>query len=66
MISLNHAEVEPAQAREIVKYLADNHGLAPEEAKTVAFEAERRLVIRATRPTRRRASCARRATRLGA
>ena len=47
MISLNHVKVEPAQAREIVKYLADNHGLAPAEAKAVAFESERRLVDRA-------------------
>lgn len=47
MISLNHVKVEPAQAREIVKYLADNHGLAPSEAKAVAFESERRLVNRA-------------------
>ena len=47
MISLNHVKVEPAQAREIVKYLADNHGLAPSEAKAVAFESERRLVDRA-------------------
>jgi quinohemoprotein amine dehydrogenase len=47
MISLNHAKVEPAQAREIVKYLADNHGLAPAEAKAIAFESERRLVDRA-------------------
>jgi quinohemoprotein amine dehydrogenase len=47
MISLNHVKVEPAQAREIVKYLADHHGLAPSEAKAVAFESERRLVDRA-------------------
>ena len=46
MIGLNHVAVEPAQAREIIKYLADNHGLAPEEAKAGAFEAEHRLVDR--------------------
>src|SRR3954470_6599790 len=32
MISLNGVQVEPAEVREIVKYLATNLGLAPEEA----------------------------------
>lgn len=44
MITLNHAAIEPADARAIVKYLADNQGLAPEEARPVAFEAERRII----------------------
>jgi quinohemoprotein amine dehydrogenase len=43
MIQLNKAPVTPEEARAIVKYLSDNHGLAPEEAKPVAFEAEHRL-----------------------
>jgi quinohemoprotein amine dehydrogenase len=47
MISLNHVRVEPAQAKEIVKYLADNHGLAPSEAKAITFESERRNIDRA-------------------
>lgn len=44
MVTLNKAEIEPADAREIVKYLADNLGLAPEEVKPAAFEVERRLI----------------------
>ena len=44
MATLNKAPLEPADAREIVKYLSDNLGLAPEEAKPGAFEVERRLI----------------------
>lgn len=44
MIALNGLDVSPEQARRIIKYLADNHGLAPEEARPAAFEAERRLI----------------------
>jgi quinohemoprotein amine dehydrogenase len=43
MIQLNGLDLEPAEARAIVKYLSDNHGLAPEEARAVAFETEHRL-----------------------
>lgn len=35
--------VTPTEARSIVKYLSANHGLAPEEAKPVMYEAERRV-----------------------
>jgi quinohemoprotein amine dehydrogenase len=44
MIQLNHVAIEPAAARTIVKYLSDNHGLAPEEARSISFEVEHRLV----------------------
>ena len=44
MITLNHLQMEPAEARDIVRYLADHHGLAPEEVKPAAFEVERRLI----------------------
>src|SRR6185436_8208050 len=30
--------------RQVVRYLSNSHGLAPEEAKPAAFEAERRLI----------------------
>jgi quinohemoprotein amine dehydrogenase len=43
MLSLNNAPITSEQARSILKYLADNHGLAPEEAKPVMFEADRSL-----------------------
>ncbi|MBY0497160.1 MAG: quinohemoprotein amine dehydrogenase subunit alpha [Cyanobacteria bacterium] len=44
MAALNGLNIEPATARQVVKYLATNHGLAPEEAKPAAWEAERRLI----------------------
>ena len=44
MITLNNVNLEPAEAREILRYLADHHGLAPEEAKQSAFEVERRSI----------------------
>lgn len=44
MVTLNGLKIEPAEAREILRYLADHHGLAPEEAKPGAFEVERRMI----------------------
>jgi quinohemoprotein amine dehydrogenase len=44
MVSLNNVKLQPAEARDIVRYLADRHGLAPEEAKPAAFEVERAIV----------------------
>ncbi len=44
MVSLNGAQLEPSEAREVLRYLADNLGLAPEEAKAAAFEPEKRMI----------------------
>ncbi|HUQ89974.1 MAG TPA: quinohemoprotein amine dehydrogenase subunit alpha [Vicinamibacterales bacterium] len=44
MAALNGLNIDPTTAREVVKYLSNNLGLAPEEAKPVAWEAERRLI----------------------
>ena len=44
MIGLNGLQIEPAEAREVLKYLATNLGLAPEEARAAAFEAEKRSI----------------------
>jgi quinohemoprotein amine dehydrogenase len=44
MVTLNKVALEPADARAILKYLADHQGLAPEEERPIAFEAERRLI----------------------
>ena len=44
MAALNGLNIEPATARQVVKYLSNNLGLAPEEAKPAAWEAERRLI----------------------
>ena len=44
MVTLNHASLEPADARAILKYLSDHNGLAPEEVRPIEFEPERRLI----------------------
>ncbi|HZT78524.1 MAG TPA: quinohemoprotein amine dehydrogenase subunit alpha [Vicinamibacterales bacterium] len=44
MVSLNHAQLSPEDARVILKYLADRQGLAPEELRPIAFEPERRTI----------------------
>jgi quinohemoprotein amine dehydrogenase len=44
MVSLDGVKIEPADAHEVLRYLADRQGLAPEEAMPAAFEAERRLI----------------------
>ncbi|HQZ39340.1 MAG TPA: quinohemoprotein amine dehydrogenase subunit alpha [Vicinamibacterales bacterium] len=43
MVALNGLKIEPAAARDVVKYLSDHLGLAPEEARPAAYEVERRL-----------------------
>ena len=44
MVLLNNLQIEPADAREAVRYLATNHGLAPDEARLGGFEVERRNI----------------------
>lgn len=44
MASLNGLNIDPATARQVVKYLSNNLGLAPEEAKPSAWEVERRPI----------------------
>ena len=44
MVVLNGVELEPATAREMVRYLSNNHGIAPEEVRPGLFEVERRLI----------------------
>lgn len=44
MMRLNGLTLTSAEARSIVKYLATYHGLAPEEAKTVMYMAEHRVI----------------------
>jgi quinohemoprotein amine dehydrogenase len=43
MIRLNSVVLKPEEAREILRYLSNNNGLAPEEAKPAFWEAEHRL-----------------------
>ena len=44
MMSLNNVQITPEVARHVIKSLSDSHGLAPEEARTIMFDAERRLI----------------------
>jgi quinohemoprotein amine dehydrogenase len=44
MVRLNGLTLTPAEARDIVKSLSDSHGLAPEEAKPVAWYWEKRQI----------------------
>ena len=43
MVSLHDVELTPDAAREIVRYLSDQQGIAPEELRPALFEVERRL-----------------------
>ena len=44
MVALHGARVDPEDAREIVRYLSNEQGLAPEELRPGLFEVERRLI----------------------
>ena len=44
MVTLNDVELEPEAARDIVRYLSDHHGIAPDELRPARFEVERRLI----------------------
>jgi quinohemoprotein amine dehydrogenase len=43
MVRLNGLALKPEEARDILRYLSNNNGLAPEEAKPAFWEAEHRL-----------------------
>jgi quinohemoprotein amine dehydrogenase len=43
MMALNGVKLDAPTARQVVKYLSNNLGLAPEEARPVRYEVERRL-----------------------
>jgi len=44
MVGLHGLQLDQAEGREILRYLADHLGLAPEEAKAASFEVEHRIV----------------------
>jgi quinohemoprotein amine dehydrogenase len=44
MVRLQGVSLEPDDARKILRYLSDEHGLAPEEAKPVEYFPEHRMV----------------------
>src|SRR5687768_901543 len=58
MMTLQKVNVSAADARAIVRYLSDNQGLAPEEARPGRFESERRTTeYRYTADTRTETTC---------
>jgi quinohemoprotein amine dehydrogenase len=58
MVALVGVNLEPADARSIVKYFAHHQGLAPEEARPGRFETERRLIdYRYAADTRTETTC---------
>ena len=58
MMTLQKVNVAPADARAIVRYLADNQGIAPSELRPGRFEVERRTTdYRYTADTRTETTC---------
>src|SRR5215510_7363165 len=57
MIRLNGLTITPDEAKQIVKYLSNNHGLAPEEAKPAFYEAEKRVIDEKLPDESLRATC---------
>ena len=57
MVRLNGVKLEPADAKAILKYLSNYHGLAPEEAKPVMYMAEHRIQDEAIPNESLRATC---------
>src|SRR5256885_11072249 len=45
MVRNNGLVIDPVQARNVVKYLSNNHGLTPSEARLGFYEVERRSVV---------------------
>ena len=44
MVRLQGVSLEPDDARKILRYLSDEHGLAPEEAKPIEYFPEHRMI----------------------
>src|SRR5690242_13482157 len=57
MIRLNGLTLSPEEAKQIVKYLSNNNGLAPEEAKPAFYEAEKRALDEKIPDESLRATC---------
>jgi quinohemoprotein amine dehydrogenase len=45
MVRTGRVQLSPEQAKEIVRYLGDDHGLAPSEARAVLYRAEKRPTL---------------------
>lgn len=58
MVRLNGLQLNPEEARAIVKSLSASHGLAPEEARPVMYMAEHRMIDETYPTPTIRATCA--------
>lgn len=52
MVALNGVKIAPSTARDVVRYLSNHLGLAPEEVKPATFETERRMIDFKYEPSR--------------
>lgn len=59
MIRTRGLDLSPDQARDIVRYLSDHHGLAPEEARPYFYRAEKRPTIESFEDEQLQATCVR-------
>ena len=59
MILLDDVELTSAERRHVVQYLSTNHGLAPEEAKAVSYDVERRIHEETSIPNAVTSACGR-------
>lgn len=57
MVRLNGVTIMPDEAKQIVKYLSNHHGLSPEEARPAFYEAERRVIDEKIPDESLRSSC---------
>lgn len=57
MVRLNGVSITPDEAKQIVKYLSNHHGLSPEEARPAFYEAERRVIDEKIPDESLRSSC---------
>ena len=57
MIVLDGVTITPPEARTLVGYLSTSHGLAPEEARPVMYDAERRIPDEDSIPYKIRNAC---------
>lgn len=59
MVRTGRVNVQPEEARQVVRYLADHHSLSPAEARTVFYEAEKRLALEKSPSKEYRETCIR-------
>lgn len=57
MMALNGLKIDAATARAVVKSLSNSHGVAPEEARPVEYEVERRLDDEVNKPKELAGTC---------